>query len=85
MQLLYSAPAPQVRAHLMPHVTILNRSSHFFGGAKLRLECSLLILQACKQRAEKKICELKGGNIGIVEKAHSKQVIRVTIVIQSQV
>ena len=36
MQLLYSAPAPQVRAHLMPHVTILN--SHFWGGAKLRLE-----------------------------------------------
>ena len=23
MQLLYSAPAPYVRAHLMPHVTIL--------------------------------------------------------------
>ena len=37
MQLLYSAPA-YVRAHLIPHVTILN--SHFWGGAKLR---SLLI------------------------------------------
>ena len=34
--LLYSAPAPYVRAHLMPHVTILN--SHFLGGAKLRLD-----------------------------------------------
>ena len=29
MQLLYSAPAPCVRAQLMPHVTILN--SHFLG------------------------------------------------------
>ena len=41
MQLLYSAPAPGrptcARAHLMPHVTILN--SHFLGGAKLRPQC----------------------------------------------
>ena len=66
MQLLYSAPA---RAHLIPHVTILN--SHFLGGAKLRLECSLLTLQSVKKeqrQVNKKFCELKGGNIGIVEK-----------------
>ena len=35
MQLLYSAPAPYVHAHLMPQMTILN--SHFLGGAKFRL------------------------------------------------
>ena len=53
----------------MPHVTILN--SHFWGGAKLRLECSLLIhvLQKEQKQVNKKFCELKGGNIGIVEKA----------------
>ena len=71
MQLLYSAPAPCMRAHLMPHVTILY--SHFLGGAQLRLERSLLILQSMfkkeQRQVNKKFCELKGGNIGIVEKA----------------
>ena len=62
MQLLYSAPAP----HFMSHVTILN--SHFLGGAKLRLD----LCKACKKeqrQVNKKFFELKGGNIGIVEKA----------------
>ena len=55
-------------AHLMPHVTILN--SHFLGGAKLRLECNTAKHVKKEQRqVNKKICELKGGNIGIVEKA----------------
>ena len=68
MQLLYSAPAPYVRAHLMPHVTILN--SHFWGGAKLQLECNTAKHVKKEQRqVNKKFCELKGGNIGIVEKA----------------
>ena len=73
MQLLYSAPAPYVRArvwraHLMPHVTILN--SHFLGGAKFRLECNIAKHVKKEQRqVNKKFCELKGGNIGIVEKA----------------
>ena len=50
----------------MPHVTILN--SHFLGGAKLRLECSIAVKKEQRQ-VNKKFCELKGGNIGIVEKA----------------
>ena len=70
MQLLYSAPAPYVRAcvrraHLMPHVTILN--SHFLGGAKLRRECNTVKKE--QRQVNKKFCELKWGNIGIVEKA----------------
>ena len=75
MQLLYSAPAPYVRArvrraHLMPHVTILVLNSHFLGGAKLRLECNTAKHVKKEQRqVNKKFCELKGGNIGIVEKA----------------
>ena len=77
MQLLYSAPAPYVRMHLMPHVTILN--SHFWGGAKLRLQCSLLILQSMKKKEQrqvnKKFCELKGGNIEIVEKAQETRLV----------
>ena len=69
MQLLYSAPAPGpcARAHLMPHVTILN--GHFWGGAKLRLSSNC---KACKKKSrqvKKKFRELKGRNIGIVEKA----------------
>ena len=68
MQLLYTAPAPYVRVHLMPHMTILN--SHFLGGAKLRLECNTAKHAKKEQRQVKKnFCELKGGNIGIVEKA----------------
>ena len=70
MQLLYSAPAPYVRAraHLIPHVTIQN--SHFLGGAKLRLECNTAKHVKKEQRqVNKKFCELKGGHIGIVEKA----------------
>ena len=73
MQLLYSAPAPYVRArvrraHLLPHVIILN--SHFLGGAKLRLECNTAKHVKKEQRqVNEKFCELKGGNIGIVEKA----------------
>ena len=73
MQLLYSAPAPYIRArvrraHLMPHVTILN--SHFLGGAKLRLECNTAKHVKKEQRqVNNKFCELNGGNIGIVEKA----------------
>ena len=68
MQLLYSAPAPYVRVHLMPHVTILN--SHFWGGAKLRLSSSTAKHVKKEQRqVNKKIHGLKGGNIGIVEKA----------------
>ena len=60
MQLLYSAPASYVRAHLMPHVTILN--SHFLGGAKLRLECTTAKHVIKEQRQViKKFCELKGG------------------------
>ena len=66
MQLLYSAPAPYVRAHLMPHVTILN--SHFWGGAKLRFDTAKHVKKEQRQ-VNKKFCELKGGNIGIVEKA----------------
>ena len=62
MQLLYSAPAPYVRA---PHVTILN--SHFLGGAKLRLRAKHVKKE--QRQVNKKFCELKGGNIGIVEKA----------------
>ena len=68
MQLLYSAPAPYLRiarAHLMPHVTIVN--SHFLGGAKLRLECNTAKHVKKEQRQVNKT--LKGGNIGIVEKA----------------
>ena len=68
MQLLYSAPALGPRTHLMPHVTILN--SHFWGGAKLRLECNTAKHVKKEQRqVNKKFCELKGRNIGIVEKA----------------
>ena len=69
MQLLYSAPAPYVRAHLMPHVTILN--SHFLDGAKLRLDVFYTAKHVKKEQRQvnKKFCELKGGNIGIVEKA----------------
>ena len=73
MQLLYSAPAPYVRArvrraHLMPHVTILN--SHFLVGAKLRLECnSAKHVKKEQRQVNTKFCELKGANIGIVEKA----------------
>ena len=61
MQLLYSAPA---RAHLIPHVTILN--GHFWGGAELR---RMLSVKKEQRQVNKKFCELKGGNIGIVEKA----------------
>ena len=46
----------------MPHVTILN--SHFLGGAKLRKAC-----KKEQRQVNKKFCELKGGNTGIVEKA----------------
>ena len=57
-----------LRAHLMPHVTIV-----FFGRsarAKLRLECNTAKHVKKEQRqVNKKFCELKGGNIGIVEKA----------------
>ena len=74
MQLLYNilhlrpTCARVCGAHLMPHVTILN--SHFLGGAKLRLECNTAKHVKKEQRqVNKKICELKGGNIGIVEKA----------------
>ena len=52
----------------VPHVTILN--SHFLGGAKLRLECNTAkhVKKELRQ-VNKKFCELKGGHIGIVEKA----------------
>ena len=57
-----------MRAHLMPHVTILNR--HILGGAKLRLECNTGKHVKKEQRqVNKNFCELKGGNIRIVEKA----------------
>ena len=62
MQLLYSAPA--AGAALDAHVTILN--SHFWGGAKLRL-CKHVKKE--QRQVNKKFCELKGGNIGIVGKA----------------
>ena len=72
MQLLYIFRACAIhlraRAHLIPHVTILN--SHFLGGAKLRLECNTAKHVKKEQRqVNKKFCELKGGHIGIVEKA----------------
>ena len=52
----------------MLHVTILN--GHFLGGAKLRLECNTAKHVKKEQRqVNKKFCELKEGNIGIVEKA----------------
>ena len=49
----------------MPPVTILN--SHFWGGAKLRLECNTAKHVKKEQRQVNK--KFKGGNIGIVEKA----------------
>ena len=64
MQLLYSAPARAIRARART-VTILN--SHFLGGAKLRLECNTV--KKVQRQVNKKFWELKGGNIGIVEKA----------------
>ena len=70
---LHIAPAPapgarRPRAHLMPHVTIL--ISHFWGRAKLRLSSNTAKHVKKEQRqVTKKFCELKGGNIGIVEKA----------------
>ena len=70
MQLLYSAPARAIRAraHLIPHVTILN--SHFLDGAKLQLECNTVKhVKKEPRQVNKKFCELKQGNIGIVEKA----------------
>ena len=64
---LHIAPAP-APAHLMPHVTIL--ISHFLGGAKLRLSSNTAKHVKKEQRqVNKKFCELKGGNIGIVGKA----------------
>ena len=74
--MLYSAPAPYVRARvrraqLMPHVhvTILKLIAIFWAEQSSGLN---VILQACKKeqrQVNKKFCELKGGNIGIVEKA----------------
>ena len=60
MQLLYSVPTPYMCTHLMPHVTIL-----YLSGAKLRLECSLLI---CKKFTETKILSIERG-YRIVDKA----------------
>ena len=71
MQLLYPAPARALctracaaRAwqQLMPHVTILN--SHYWGGAKLRLECSNTAKHVNKEQRQ-----VNKKNIGIVEKA----------------
>ena len=54
----------------MLHV-IVTLNSHFLGGAKLRLECNNTAKHVKKEQRQvnKKFCELKGGNIGIVEKA----------------
>ena len=69
MQLhIYCACArrPRPRALDAPrHVTIL--ISHFLGGAKLRLSSNTVKKE--QRQVNKKFCELKGGNIGIVEKA----------------
>ena len=62
----------------MPHVTILN--SHFLGGAEQNSHFwaeqssglnALTVKHVKKEQRQvnKKFCELKGGNIGIVEKA----------------
>ena len=70
---MYTTKMPYVRArvrraHLMPHVTILN--SHFWGGAKLRLECNTAKHVKKEQRqVNKKFCELKGGLL----KKHRRQ------------
>ena len=61
---LRSARALRARAHLVPHVTILN--SHFLGGAKLQLECNTAKHVKKEQRLVNS--ELKGRNTGIVEK-----------------
>ena len=71
MQLLYyCAPAPRptyVRARALDAP---RDHTHFLGGAKLRLECnSAKHVKKEQRQVNKKFCELKGGNIGIVEKA----------------
>ena len=62
----------RARAHLMPHVTVLN--SHLLGGAKLPSNTAKHVKKEQRQ-VNKKFCELKGGNIGIVEKAQETRLI----------
>ena len=46
----------------------LEINSHFLGGAKLRLDSAMHVKKEQRQ-VNNKFCELKRGNIGIVEKA----------------
>ena len=66
MQLLYSGPAPYVRAHLMPHVTIIFWAEQSSG---LMSSNTAKHVKKEQRQVNKKFCELKVGNIGIVEKA----------------
>ena len=65
MQLLYSAPAPYVRARALD----TPRDQPLFFGAEQSSGLNAKHVKKEQRQVKKKFCELKGGHIGIVEKA----------------